>query len=83
MAIVYVIRRTEHNLALMRPVSLAGLFSAITGTIMGFISMLRFAWTRDLTVDTYKVMAVGAAESVVPVFVGPGCLTVASLHGAT
>jgi len=79
MAIVYVVRPTEHNLALMRPLSLAGLFAAIAGTIMGFISMLRFVWTRDLTVDTYKVMAVGAAESLVPVFVGLGCLTVAWL----
>ena len=79
MAIVYVVRPTEHNLALMRPLSLAGLFAAIAGTIMGFISMLRFVWTRELTADTYKVMAVGAAESLVPVFVGLGCLTVAWL----
>jgi hypothetical protein len=56
MAIVYVVRPTEHNLALMRPLSLAGLFAAIAGTIMGFISMLQFVWTRELTVDTYKVM---------------------------
>lgn len=79
MAIVYVIRPTEHHLALMRPLSLAGLFSAIAGTMMGFINVLRFVWTRDLTVDTYKVMAVGAAESLVPVFFGLGCLTVAWL----
>lgn len=46
---------------------------------MGFISMLRFVWTRELTADTYKVMAVGAAESLVPVFLGLGCLTVAWL----
>ena len=79
MAIVYVVRPTEHNLALMRPLSLAGLFAAIAGTIMGFISTLRFVWTRELTADTYKVMAVGAAESLVPVFLGLGCLTVAWL----
>ena len=79
MAIVYVVRPTERNLALMRPLSLAGLFAAIAGTIMGFISMLRFVWTRELTADTYKVMAVGAAESLVPVFLGLGCLTVAWL----
>ena len=41
--------------------------------------MLRFVWTRELTADTYKVMAVGAAESLVPVFLGLGCLTVAWL----
>jgi hypothetical protein len=79
MAVIYVIRSTERNLALMRPLSLAGLFSAIAGTVLGFINVLRFAWSRDLTPETYKVMAVGAAESLVPVFVGFACLTVAWL----
>lgn len=79
MAVVYVIRPTEHNLALMRPLSLAGLFASIAGTIMGFISALSFIWRRDLTADTYKVMAAGAAEALVPVFLGFGCLTAAWL----
>jgi hypothetical protein len=79
MAVIYVIRPTERNLALMRPLSLAGLFSAIAGTVLGFINVLQFAWSRDLAPETYKVMAVGAAESLVPVFVGFACLTVAWL----
>jgi hypothetical protein len=79
MAVIYVIRPTERNLALMRPLSLAGLFSAIAGTVLGFINVLEFAWSRDLAPETYKVMAVGAAESLVPVFVGFACLTVAWL----
>jgi hypothetical protein len=40
MAVIYVIRPTDHHLALMRPVSLAGLFSALTGTVIGTINVL-------------------------------------------
>lgn len=79
MALVYVIRPTERNLALMRPLSLAGLFAGVAGGVLGVINTLRFVWTRELTADTYKMMAVGAAESLVPVFVGFACLTVAWL----
>jgi hypothetical protein len=79
MAAVFVIRPTERHLALMRPLSLAGLFAAIAGGIVGFINVLGFVWTRELTPETYRVMAVGAAESLVPVFVGFASLTVAWL----
>ena len=79
MAAVYVIRPTERNLALMRPLSLAGLFAAIAGGVLGFINVLRVIWTRELTAETYRVMAIGAAESLVPVFVGFASLTVAWL----
>ena len=79
MAVVYASRPTEQNLALMRPLSLAGLFAAGAGTLSGFINVLRLFWTRGPASDTYRVMAVGAAESLVPVFVGLGCLTVAWL----
>ena len=79
MSVVYVIRPTERNLALMRPLSLAGLFGGITGCVIGFINVLRIYWTRELTEKTYQTMAVGAAESLVPVFVGFACLTVAWL----
>ena len=79
MALVYVVRPTERHLALMRPLSLAGLFAAITGGVLGFINVLRFVWTREMTAETYRVMAVGASESLVPVFVGFACLTAAWL----
>jgi hypothetical protein len=79
MAVVYVIRPTERRLALMRPLSLAGLFAALTGGILGFINVLRFVWSRELNAETYRVMAIGAAESLVPMFVGFACLTVAWL----
>lgn len=79
MAVVFVARPTERHLALMRPLSLAGLFAAITGGVLGFINVLRFAWTRELTAETYRVMAVGASESLVPMFVGFASLSVAWL----
>jgi hypothetical protein len=44
MALVYVTRPTERNLALMRPLSLAGLFAAAAGTVLGAINVFKFAW---------------------------------------
>ena len=79
MAVVYLIRPTERNLMLMRPLSLAGLFAAIAGGVLGFINVLRFISTRELTAETYHVTAIGAAESLVPMFVGFASLTVAWL----
>lgn len=79
MAVVYVIRPTERHLALMRPLSLAGLFAAIAGGVLGFINVLFLVWTRELTAETYRVMAIGAAESLVPVLIGFASLTVAWL----
>ncbi len=79
MAIVYVTRPTERRLALMRPLSLAGLFAAIAGGVLGGINVLRFAWMHELIAENYRVMAVGAAESLVPVLVGFASLTVAWL----
>ena len=41
MAIVYVVRPSEHRLALMRPMSLVGLFATLTATALGFINTFR------------------------------------------
>jgi hypothetical protein len=80
MAIVYVMRPTERNLALMRPVSLAGLFGALCGVVAGFITILRgIGATGTLSPQAYPKIAVGFAEALVPVFVCFGCLTIAWL----
>ena len=79
MSIVYLVRPTEQHLALMRPLSLAGLFAAIAGSVLGGINVLKVVWTRELTAEAYRVMAVGAAESLVPVLVGFASLTLAWL----
>jgi hypothetical protein len=79
MAVVYVIRPTERHLALMRPLSLAGMFASIAGGVLGFTNVLRFVWTREMTAETYRVIAIGSAESLVPLLVGFASLTAAWL----
>jgi hypothetical protein len=80
MAVVYVARPTERNLALMRPVSLAGIFGALCGVVAGFIAILRGIGVNAAPIaDVYPKIAVGFAEALIPVFVCFGCLTVAWL----
>jgi len=80
MAMAYVIKPSERRLALMRPISLAGLFAALTGGVLGFLNVLRYFGVRSTgSFDSYRAMAIGAAESLVPMFVGFGCLTIAWL----
>ena len=76
--VAYVLRPTEQRLAMMRPVSLAGLFAALCGTVLGFINVLHMIWTSDSVVN-WRVASVGAAESLVTLFLAFGCLTVAWL----
>jgi hypothetical protein len=79
MAIAYVARPSERRLALMRPLSLAGLFAALTGTALGFINVLVGLGKRGFTAEMYTVFAIGSAEALVPLFLGFACLTVAWL----
>ena len=80
MAICYVARPNERRLSLMRPLSLAGLFSALAGGTIGLVnSLVLFGASQEFSVDLYRRVAIGAAESLVPVFVGFACLTVAWL----
>ena len=70
MALAYVIRPSERRLALMRPLSLAGLFAALAGTASGFINVLVYLGKRGFTAETYTITAIGTAESLVPLLVG-------------
>jgi hypothetical protein len=80
MAVSYVLRPTEQRLALMRPLSLVGLFAALTGGMLGFLNvLLGIGIAQDATVDVYRRAAIGASESLVPMFLGFACLTVAWL----
>jgi putative copper export protein len=80
MAAVYVARPTERNLALMRPFSLAGLFAALSGGVLGFLNVLRgIGMTPEFSAASYGRIALGASESLVPMFVGFACLSVAWL----
>lgn len=78
--VAYAVRPTEARLALLRPVSLAGLFAGLAGFLAGVISMLRVVWMGETPPS--RLMAVGFAESLVPLFVACGCLTIAWLCAA-
>jgi hypothetical protein len=80
MAIIYVINPTERNLALMRPLSLAGLFAGFSGGTLGFVNVLRqIGMAGSLSTVANGPVATGASESLVPMFVGFTCLSVAWL----
>jgi hypothetical protein len=80
MAVFYVVRPSERRLAFMRPLSLAGLFAGLTGTALGLINTFKyFGEKRDVVADAYNVAFIGAAESLVTMFVSFGCLTIAWL----
>jgi hypothetical protein len=79
-ALAYVWRPSERRLALMRPVSLAGLFAALAGTVLGFLTWLRgIAATPDVFQGRHHLAMIGLAESLVPLLVGFASLTVAWL----
>jgi hypothetical protein len=79
MGVVYAIRPNEPKLALMRPLSLASLFAALGGFIAGLINLLRYAAEHDSPPLSTPAMMMGTAESLVPLFVSFGSLTVAWL----
>jgi hypothetical protein len=78
LGVVYAIWPSEPRLNLMRPLSLATIFAAVSGTTLGFLNVARYVGTTE-TAEYGKIMAIGIAESMVPVFVGFGCLTAAWL----
>jgi hypothetical protein len=75
MGINYAIRPSEARLALMRPLSLAGIFSALTGCCLGLINVLTGMGSTGQLANN-PAWLVGLAESLVTLFVGFGCLTV-------
>lgn len=78
MGIVYAIWPSERYLTLVRTLSLAAIFSSAGGTALGFINVLRYVGVERPTSFT-PVAAIGLAESLVTLFFGLGCLTVAWL----
>jgi len=54
-------------------------FGGVRALVMELVEGDDVSWTHDLTAETYRVMTIGTAESLVTVFVGFACLTVAWL----
>jgi hypothetical protein len=79
MGVVYAVWPSEQRLALMRPLSLATIFAAISGAALGVLNALLGMGTRSATPEFSHVVAIGLSESLVPIFFGFGCLTVAWL----
>jgi hypothetical protein len=80
MAIVYAIRPTERRLALMRPLSLAAIFAAL-GSVVGGLAVILNAVgaTPTFSTQTFRAVARGLSEAMVPIYFGFGCLAVAWL----
>jgi hypothetical protein len=76
--LAYAMRPSEQRLAMVRPVSLAGLFAGLAGTVAGAINVLRGIWMAEGEVP-WRIVSVGAAEALVTLLVAFGCLTVAWL----
>jgi hypothetical protein len=76
MGISYAIWPSESRLALMRPLSLAGIFSALTGFALGLINSLVHLGNHPAPLAGDRVWMFGLAESIVTLAVGFGCLTV-------
>jgi hypothetical protein len=76
MGIVYVIWPSEQRLALMRPLSLATIFAAVSGSTLGLVNVFRGMGMSQMPA---RVAWIGFAEAFVPIFFGFGCLTVAWL----
>ena len=78
MGIVYVIWPSEQRLALMRPLSLATIFAALSGSTLGLVNVLR-AMGMSQAPMVPRLAWIGFAEALVPIFFGFGCLTIAWL----
>jgi len=76
MGVIYALRPSEARLALMRPLSLAGLFAGLAGLLIGLINVIRgMSFTPNMTGASGAVL-IGVAEAMVPLTVAFGCLTV-------
>lgn len=73
--LAYALRPSEQRLAMVRPVSLAGLFSGLAGTVAGLINSLSATWKHEGAIP-WNIVSVGTAEALVTLFVAFGCLTV-------
>lgn len=78
MAVVYAFWPSEQRLILVRTSSLATVFATVSGAMLDLVYGLHFIARRQPGGVTPAVV-VGLADSLVPVFVGFGCLTVAWL----
>lgn len=73
----YLFKPSEQRLAMMRPLSLAGIFAGLNGSSLGAINTLRGLWLEPLRDG--RIIWIGTAESIVPLYVSFSCLMLAWL----
>lgn len=73
----YLFRPSEQRLAMMRPLSLAGIFAGLNGASLGAINVLRGLWLEPPRDG--RITAIGSAEALVPLYVSFSCLMLAWL----
>ena len=76
-AAAYLFKPTEQRLAMMRPLSLAGIFAGLNGSSLGAINTLRGLWMEPPRDG--RILAISSAESIVPLYVSFSCLMLAWL----
>jgi hypothetical protein len=75
LGVVYALWPSEQRLALLRPLSLATIFGATSGTVVGLINV--FMGINATETSGFPRLAwIGLSEALVPIFFGFGCLTV-------
>ena len=78
-AVAYAIRPTERKLALIRPMTLAAMFAAVSSTSVGFAMALSNAADSGVDPASMRRLLAGLAEAWIPLFVAFACLAVAWL----
>ncbi len=78
-AIAYAIRPTESKLALIRPLSLAGIFAGLCSFAVGVATALKGPADAGVSSENMRVMLAGLSESCIPLFVAFAFLAVAWL----
>jgi hypothetical protein len=78
-AIAYAIQPTERKLALIRPLSLAGILAALCSFAVGTATALKGAADAGIDPENVRLMLAGLSESFIPLFVAFAFLAVAWL----
>src|SRR5262245_22708283 len=78
LAVMYALWPTEQRLTLMRPLSLATIFAALSGTVLGIVNVFLYMSRSDPPTLSH-VAVLGLSEALFPTFLGFGLLTAAWL----
>ena len=80
LALICAMRPTEGRLALMRPLTLATIFAGLCSFVAGLANVLvGIGSSGEMSAATWRNVALGGAETLIPLFIAFGCLTVSWL----